>query len=87
MGRADGGIDYFAVWSRFVDYVCEDFPPEKQLIRVKIFSEYFSRNFVFGHTFFTGIRSAPDIATARLRAQAFLEADPAVNKAPSFSGI
>ena len=80
-------VDYVAVWERLVDYVCEDFPPEKQFSRIKIFSEYFSRNFVFGHTFFTKVRSASDIPAARLRAREFLAAAPPVNKTPSFCGI
>jgi len=86
-GIAAGPLDYFATWDRFVDYVCEDFPAEKQFSRIKIFSEYFSRNFVFGHTLFSKIRSAADIPAARLRAKDFLHADPAMNKAPSFFGI
>ena len=87
VGYSASPLDYCAIWNRFVDYVCEDFPAEKQFSRIKIFSEYFSRNFVFGHTLFTKIRSASDIPAARLRAQEFLHADPPMNKVPSFFGI
>ncbi len=86
-GKESQPAGYWEVWSRLVDYVVEDFPPEKQLSRVKIFTEYFSRNFLFGHTFFTSVRSAPDIAAARVRAEPFLRSDPQTVREPGFAGI
>jgi tRNA-dihydrouridine synthase len=86
-GADSARAGYWEVWSRLVEYVVEDFPAEKQLGRVKIFTEYFSRNFLFGHTFFTSVRSAPDIATARVRAEAFLCSNPQTVREPGFSGI
>lgn len=84
----DGGtVGYWEVWSRLADYVEEDFPPEKRFGRVKIFTEYFSRNFLFGHSFFTTVRAAPDLAAARVRAEEFLRSNPQTVREPSFAGI
>ena len=60
-------MDHAAVWQRFCDYVEEDFAPERVLGRVKIFTAYFSRNFLFGHTLFTAVQAAPSLAAARER--------------------
>ncbi|MBN1128534.1 MAG: tRNA-dihydrouridine synthase family protein [Chitinispirillaceae bacterium] len=79
--------DYLDVWTRFYDYVCDDFRPEKAIGRIKEFTAYFSRNFIYGHELFRKVQSAPDLATLKKRAVAFLSASPAVEKEPSVMGI
>ncbi len=86
--KPDLAPDHSAVWNRFFEYVVEDFVVANQaLARVKIFTSYFARNFVYGHTLFVAVQSAPDLDTARARANAFLNASPALTRFPSLAGI
>ena len=81
-------VDHAAVWNRLVDYVVEDFSRAAQaLARVKIFTGYFARNYLFGHTLFVAVQSAPDIASARERAARFFAAPPALCRLPSLDGV
>ena len=80
-------IDHHEVWSRLCRYMEDDFDPVKGLIRLKVFTFYFSRNFAFGHTLFAAIQSAPDWASARGRADDFLSGNPALNTLISLSGL
>jgi len=101
-GRAHGGgcpwifaqwrdpglaVDRAEVWRRLCDYIVEDFAPAPALVRIKVLAPYFARNFFFGHTFFKGIHSAPDLATARRRGDEFLDAAPQLCAQVSVSGI
>ncbi|MEI7879437.1 MAG: tRNA-dihydrouridine synthase family protein [bacterium] len=85
--QPDLPVDHHAVWTRLCDYMEEDFELKKGLIRLKIFTPYFARNFVFGHTLFASVQSAPDWPTARDRADEFLSSNPALNKSISLSGL
>lgn len=81
-------VDHAEVWERLFGYLVEDFPKTGQaLARIKIFTSYFARNFLFGHTLFSTVQSAPDLATARARAKAFLTAAPPLLDEPSIYGI
>jgi tRNA-dihydrouridine synthase len=80
-------IDYLDVWTRFYEYVCEDFRPEKAVGRIKEFTAYFARNFIYGHELFRKVQSAPDLKTIQIRATDFLSASPAVEQSPSVMGI
>lgn len=70
--------DFKEPWVRFFDYVCEDFPPEKAIGRIKEFSSYYSRNFFFGHEFFRRIQSSQDLPTLKERGLEFLNSDPVI---------
>lgn len=80
-------VDLAEVWRRLCDYIVEDFPPNKALARIKILIPYFSRNFLFGHTLFSAVQSAPDVATARERSDRFLAASPEQFKDITLAGI
>jgi tRNA-dihydrouridine synthase len=80
-------VDHAGVWNRLCDYIAEDFPPQKALIRIKILAPYFARNFVFGHAFFTALQTAPDFKEARTRADRFLNAAPEVFTHITLAGI
>ena len=80
-------IDHAAVWRRLCDYVEEDFVAERALGRVKIFTGYFSRNFMFGHHFASAVQSAPTVAVARERAVKFFATQPALTKHINLGGI
>ncbi len=81
-------VDPAAVWMRLFDYILEDFPQAGQaLARIKIFTSYFARNFIFGHTLFVAVQSSPDLDTARARAAQFFAGSPALARFPSIDGI
>jgi tRNA-dihydrouridine synthase len=80
-------IDYCDVWTRFYEYTCEDFRPEKAIGRIKEFTAYFARNFIYGHELFRKAQSATDLKTIKIRATEFLSRSPAVEKEPSVMGI
>ena len=80
-------VDLAQVWSRYCEYLEEDFGPKKALGKLKLFTPYFARNFVFGHTFYTVVQGAPDWTTARERATQFLAASPALTHTVNLSGL
>ena len=80
---ADPPDDYHEVWTRFFDYACEDFTPPLALGRIKAFTAYYARNFLFGHRLFAATQSAPDLAALRERAGRFLGGAPALLRQPS----
>jgi tRNA-dihydrouridine synthase B len=80
-------VDTAEVWNRFCLYLEDDFTPKKALIKLKVFTPYFARNFVFGHTLFTAVQSSTDWATARERSNQFLSASPPRVKNISLSGL
>lgn len=80
-------VDPCEVWNRLCDYMIEDFPPPKALIKLKVFMPFFARNFVFGHTLFSAVQSATEWDTARDRAHQFLSATPALVRDISLSGL
>jgi tRNA-dihydrouridine synthase len=84
---ANPAVDHAEVWRRFADYLAEDFAPDRRLARLKMFTEYFARNFLYGHTLFARVQSARSEDEARARAEAFFETRPALDPTPSVRGI
>jgi tRNA-dihydrouridine synthase B len=80
-------VNHAEVWHRLFDYTCEDFPPEKAMSRMKVFTKYYARNFKFGHDFATAVQNAPDLAALRRRAGAFFARSPVVDPEPTLSGL
>lgn len=80
-------VDYREVWSRFYEYVLQDFRPERAIGRLKEFTAYFSRNFIFGHELFRRVQSATDPVALKKAAVEFLSSSPAVTQEPSVRGI
>jgi tRNA-dihydrouridine synthase B len=80
-------VDHAAVWNRLFDYIVEDFEERQALARVKIFTAYFARNFIFGHTLFVSVQNAPSLATARDCAAQFFAGSPPLCRVPSLNGI
>lgn len=79
--------DHAAVWRRLFDYTCEDFRPEQALVRMKIVSEYYARNFKFGHSFYVAIQNAPTLEKLRGAAERFFGLSPAIDPNPSVMGL
>ena len=80
-------IDYAEVWHRLFAYICEDFPPGKAIGRIKVFTEYYARNFQFGHSFYTAVQNAPTLEAVRERADAFFSRSPQIDPNPSLMGL
>lgn len=85
--QPDISISHHEVWKRLCHYIEEDFGPKKGLLRLKVFTPYFARNFVFGHTLFAAVQRAPDWATALSRADEFLTPHPPLMNPLSLSGL
>ena len=69
-------VDRAAVWFRLCDYLEADFPAPQALARLKIFTPYYARNFLFGHTLAVAVQNAASLAQARDRAGAFFQTAP-----------
>lgn len=78
MTGESGAIDYAEVWNRHLDYICEDFPAEKAIGRIKEFTSYYARNFFFGHELFRVVQSVSSIEQLRVKGNQFLSSDPQV---------
>jgi tRNA-dihydrouridine synthase len=71
------------VWRRLVAYMREDFPPERLALRLKHYTGWYSRNFVFGHLLAGQVRHLRDTETLIQRTEAFLATAPALARLPS----
>jgi len=80
-------VDEAEVARRFCAYLAEDFDPDKALRRLKVWMPYFARNYVFGHTLFAAIQSAPDWAVALSRLDAFGASGPERLESISVDGL
>ncbi len=80
-------VDHGEVWQRLHRYVCEDFPPEKALRRIRLFTRYYARNFLFGHHFMVAIENAPTVEAAWEKGRAFFAGRPELLAEPSLQGL
>jgi len=76
-------LNYLEIWTRFARYVREDFEPVHAFRRLKLFTLYYARNFLFGHTLHAIAQAALDLESLTERATCFLANAPAVNRSPS----
>lgn len=84
---APAPADYSTVWNRMCEFVLEDFTPERAIGRLREFTEFFSRNYAFGNTLYSAVRTATTIEQARERAQAFFDNAPTLCAQPSIAGL
>ena len=70
--QAPGSPDPAGVFARAVALIAECLPEERRLSRLKEFTGYFARNFLFGHALWKAVQGAPGLAEAEERALAFL---------------
>jgi len=80
-------IEHLEIWQRLLRYTIEDFPLSKAFYRMKAFTRYFARNFVFGHTLDSLAQSAPDLDGLRRGAEAFLARQPPLTRHPDVTGL
>jgi nifR3 family TIM-barrel protein len=70
---------------RLADLLDSHFDPDRAIRRYKKFAMYFSANFTFGHTLFTGLRNADDMNRAREILRSFFSGKPGVNVRPNLN--
>jgi tRNA-dihydrouridine synthase len=80
-------VDHAEVWRRLDAYTREAFPPLKAIARIKVFTQYYARNFQFGHCLYVAVQNAPTLEAVRERAEAFFATAPAIDPAPSLLGL
>jgi tRNA-dihydrouridine synthase len=80
-------VDLAEVWNRFCHYLEDDFSPEKAFIKLKVFTPYFARNFVFGHTLFAAVQGSSNWLEAKKRAGQFLAGHPPLMRDIFLSGL
>lgn len=80
-------VNLAEVWQRMHRYIEEDFPPAVAIKRLRLFSKYYARNFLFGHHFAVAMLNAPNMAEALERAGAFFATNPESVAEPVLSGI
>lgn len=71
-------VDYAAVWKKMFDYIKEDFEPLIALSRIKMFTKYYSSNFLFGNVFRNKISNAKDLNEIQIIADDFFSKSPAI---------
>ena len=86
-GKSREDLDYREIWNRYFDYCTEDFPPERAIGRIKEFTTYYARNFLFGQQLYGAVQSAETLESCFKRANAFLCASPKISSAPGVAGI
>ena len=63
----------------------DHFDPDRALRRYKKFATYFSSNFRFGHTLFSRLKNAANMADVRRTLDSFFSADPERNRRPNLN--
>ena len=70
------------IWRRLLAYMQEDFPAERLALRLKHFTGWYSRNFVYGHLLAGKVRHLRDPETLLQRMEEFLATAPALVRTP-----
>jgi tRNA-dihydrouridine synthase len=70
---------------RMVALIEQHFDPSQALRRLKKFCLYFSANFRFGHTLYSGVANQREIAAVKEKLESFLAADPDLNRRPNLN--
>lgn len=70
---------------RLADLLEKHFDPPNALRRFRKFSLYYAANFQFGHTFYTGILRAGNMADARTAVYRFFRSEPALVSRPNIN--
>ncbi len=79
--------DRAGIWFRLCDYIEEDFDPATALKRIRLFTRYYARNYLFGHHFQTAIGNAPTLQAARNIAETFFGKAPQLHPCPTMAGL
>jgi tRNA-dihydrouridine synthase B len=71
------------VWRRLVGYMRDDVPPEHLVLRLRRFTGWYARNFVYGHLLAGQVRHLRESETLIRRTEEFLASAPATVRTPS----
>lgn len=74
--------DYRGIWQKMFEYIKEDFEPAVALSRIKMFTKYYSANFLFGNIFRNKINNGKNLHDLQNAADEFFDNDPAIVKNP-----
>jgi tRNA-dihydrouridine synthase len=80
-------VDPAEVWSRLKRYIDEDFEEPRRLGRIKEFTEFYSRNFAYGHDLFRTVQSSVSTEQAESRATAFFSTPRELLSVPSIASL
>jgi tRNA-dihydrouridine synthase len=83
----DFKVDHLEVWTRFYNYVLEDFRPERALEPLKLFARYYAQNFLFHHAFYASLYSEDRIEAVHEKAVRFLSSSPALRSSITTQGV
>jgi tRNA-dihydrouridine synthase len=72
-------VDHGELWERFYRYTLEDLPAERAIGRLREFTFYFAKNFLFGHELYRLTQAARDPEGIRAAVAGFLAAGPRLN--------
>lgn len=75
-------VDYREVWQKMFDYIKEDFEPAIAISRIKMFTKYYSANFLFGNVFRNNVSNAKNLDEVQSFADEFFSKNPAVLSKP-----
>ncbi|MCP3888807.1 MAG: tRNA-dihydrouridine synthase family protein [Desulfobulbaceae bacterium] len=64
-------LDKKRIYYDFIDLLEDRFPPEKQLVRLKLFTNYYAKTFQFGHHLGSGVQSSETLVAAKEKAADF----------------
>ena len=71
-GKVFPPLDKRKIWLDFFDLTARYFIPRDALKRVVRWTEYFSKNFTYGHTFYVAVSNAGTLDKARVEGEKFL---------------
>ncbi len=66
-------VDIKAWYLNFIDLLERHFPPERRAGRLKEFTYYFQKNFMFGHSFYIKVQNAKNITEIKQIAKNFFD--------------
>lgn len=80
--------DAAEVWRRFAAHTLEDFPPDRATPRLRLFTGWYARNFVYGHLLAGRVRHLADTAALVRCVEEFFATSPAlVARVPSLHDL
>ncbi|MGC8829415.1 MAG: tRNA dihydrouridine synthase [Verrucomicrobiia bacterium] len=71
-------VDYRQVWQKLFSYIKEDFEATVALSRIKMFTKYYSANFLFGNVFRNRIANVKSLEEAQRVADEFFGSNPKI---------
>lgn len=77
--------DYYMAALEMARLLTQYFTAEQALQRYQRFMQYFSANFLYGHSFYPKIKTAPNMETSVVATRRFFDARPEINAMPNMN--